>query len=244
MLSSKRRGTTLSAKAQTLAMELDIPLESIYQLTKPAIKKRQREAVQDLRTVQYNASLRRQQWLEQNAQDIARAAGECDWKKKMEEMIHTAKEREINRKLSSAMKGTHQSLSWIEVPTAKWFYSHKKKEIYRYDKGVFECYAAWSPTPSLIPTSPWHFYCHHHLKVPHDDIAQAEVEDNGEYYILNSVHHPRNDLWRVVSGAKEIEALILECNKRHLQQATVEASRGHDPIMSSIMEDHGTDLLD
>jgi hypothetical protein len=82
----------------------------------------------------------------------------------MEKMLRDEKDREVNRKLTCITKGSHQSLDWIEVPTGEWYYSHQKKEIYRYDKGVFESYAAWSPSAGLVPTHPWKFFGHHHLK--------------------------------------------------------------------------------
>jgi hypothetical protein len=63
------------------------------------------------------------------------------------------------------MRGIHQSLDWIEILTGQWYYSHENKETYKYDSGVFESYAAYSPSPSLIPTHPTKFYKHHHLKV-------------------------------------------------------------------------------
>jgi myosin-crossreactive antigen len=43
--------------------------------------------------------------------------------------------------------------------------------------------------------------------------------------------------------SEEIEKLLLERNYRHLQQAVVEEGRTHDPIIQSIMGNHGTDLL-
>jgi hypothetical protein len=50
-------------------------------------------------------------------------------------------------------------------------------------------------------------------------------------------------IWRTVTDAEEIERLLLERNCRHLQQAVVEEGRTHDPIIQSIMGNHGTDLL-
>jgi hypothetical protein len=175
-------------------------------------------------------------------QDIARAAGEPDWRKHMANMLRQEREREVNRKLTNIVQGPHQSLDWIEVPIGEWFYSHTNKEIYRFQRGVFECYAAWTPSPSLIPSHPWKFYSHHHLKVPHEDIVHAHVISEDGWYILDAVCHPM-PIWRTVTDAEEIERLLLERNCRHLQQAVVEEGRTHDPIIQSIMGNHGTDLL-
>ena len=224
------------------AEKLEIPMQPLIQMSTRQARTQVREAVQELREVQYDASTKRQEWLEVNAQIIARAAGEPDWKKHMELMLRQEKDREINRKLTAIVKGPHQSLNWIEVPIGEWFFSREKGEIYRYDKGVFESYSAWSPQPGLIPTSPWKFYSHHHLKVPHDDIVHAQVSEQDGFLILEAVYKPAT-IWRTVTDVKEIETLLLERNKRHLQQASIEAGRVHDPLMQSLMSDHGTDLM-
>jgi hypothetical protein len=79
-------------------------------------------------------------------QNVAKAAEIDDWRKHMEQMLHMEKEREVNRKLSVITKGPGpgQSLDWIEVPTGMWYYSHSKKEIYRYHQGVFQAYSPWT----------------------------------------------------------------------------------------------------
>ena len=237
------RRAILPEATEKMAQKLDIDPIHARSLTKKQVQKQVRQSVQHLRTVQYEASQRRQEWLEKNAQDIARAAGIEDWKKHMEQMMREEKEREINRKLTAITKGSRQSLDWIEVPMGEWYYSHTTKEIYKYDKGVFEAYSAWSPSHSLIPDSPWRFYKHHHLKVPHDDIVEAQVESSDEYLILTAIGVP-SQIWRTVTDTAEIESLLLERNKRHLQQSDVEEGRVHDPTIQSLISGHGTDLLD
>ena len=63
----------------------------------------------------------------------------------MNDMARLAKERGVNRKLTNATKGTRQSLDQIEVPKYEWFYSQMTKELYHFDSGVFEAYAAHTP---------------------------------------------------------------------------------------------------
>jgi hypothetical protein len=226
-----------------MAEELGIEMVFARLLSRSQLRKKVRAAVEELREVQYAASEHRQQWLERNSQDVARAAGEPDWKLHMEKMLAQERTREVNRKLTAIVKGAHEGLNMIEVPMGEWFYSHSNREIYRYDQGVFECYSPWSPTPNLIPTHPWKFYSHHHLKVPHDDIVHAEVELQDGYYILLSVSLPA-PIWRSVTDPVEMESFLLQRNRRHLQQAVVEDGRTHDPLIQSIMSGHGTDLLD
>ena len=190
----------------TLTKQLAINIEPISEISKTSVQK---QVYQAKCQGQYKASALRQEWLEANARNVAWGVKELDWQKKMREMVQQEKEREINRnKITVVVKGPHQALDWIEVPTVEWFYSHETKEIYGYDKGVFECYSAWSLSASLILTHPWQFYKHHRLKVPHPDIVEAQVEQTEDIIILTALFKPCN-LWRTVSDAKEIEALIL-----------------------------------
>jgi hypothetical protein len=242
ILSSKQLGRELSKKSKKTAERLDIDIEEVQELSKEGARKAVRIAREQLQEVQYQASQHRQAWLERNAQNVARAVDEPDWQKHMQRMLKDERDREVNRKLTGIVKGQFQSLDWIEVPTGEWYYSHVKKEVYRYDKGVFESYAAWSPSPSLIPSHPVKFYQHHHLKVPHDDIVEAMVEDDGERYVLKAIYRP-HQVWRTVTDTKEIEMLLLERNERHLQQASIEEGRCQSDIIQQIQQGHGTDLL-
>lgn len=243
ILSSRRRRCPPPPRCHEMAAQFEIEMPSVQVMPKREIRKQLRVAVESLRGIQYAASEHRQQGFEENARDIAKAAGELDWKKHMEKMLSEERQREVNRKLTSMVKGSHQGLTMVEVPIGgEWFYSQSNKEIYHYHRGVFECYAAWSPTPSLIPTHPWRFYSHHHLKVPHDDIVHAQVSLQGEFYILEAIFRP-DQIWRNVTEPSEIEQLLLERNRRHLQQAVVEEGRTQNPLIQAMMGGHGTDLL-
>ena len=93
----------------------------------------------------------------------------------MKNMAALAHEYGVNRKMTNAIKGYRRSLDRVEVPLYTWHYSDSAKEIYRYDKGVFEAHAAYTPKAALQPTHPTKFYLHHHLKVPPDDTVRADV---------------------------------------------------------------------
>ena len=82
-------------------------------------------------SVQTEATEKRIEWLEKNAQDIARASGEPDWVKIMKEMARLARERGVNRRMTAAIKGSRAGLDRIEIPDHEWYYSVKTKEIYR-----------------------------------------------------------------------------------------------------------------
>jgi len=62
-----------------------------------------------------------------------------DWQKNKKEMARLAKERGVNRKVTSALKGSWQSLGIIDTPKFDWHYSATKAELYNYDKGSLSC---------------------------------------------------------------------------------------------------------
>ena len=49
-------------------------------------------------------------------------------------MTRLAKERGVNRKKTSTLKGLRQSLDSTTVPMFDWYYVVEKAELYHYDK--------------------------------------------------------------------------------------------------------------
>ncbi len=243
-LSSKYHRRPLGPRHIDQAIQLGIDIFEVRNMTKQQTRIRLRIARTELWEVQKHATEKRLQWLERNAQDVARAAGEIDWKKKMTSMVTLTKERSVNRKMTAAIKGAHRGLDWIEIPKYTWIYSKKTKELYKYDQGVFEAYAAKRVARSLCPTNPTTFYKHHHLKVPLPDACPADVTEHDDYFEITNVH-PHTDIWQEVTNPKEIERIILQRNRRHLQQASVERGRIHDPFMQSLIDNDGiNDIVD
>ena len=73
--------------------------------------------------------------------------------------------------------------------------------------------------------------------MPHDEI----VSEKDGFLILEAVYQPSTStIWRTVPDVNEIEALLLEQNKRHLQQKT---SIEEDGRVRSLMTDHDTDRM-
>ena len=119
-----------------------------------------------------------------------------------------------------------------------WFYSARAKEIYHYNHGVFEAYTAHTPQPGLISTASKFFYTHHHLKVPPDNTVCVDVRVGNESIILEKVYPPCK-IWREVIGTKEIKTIILQQNKRHLQQAPIKDGQVYNPKKQKMVENHG-----
>jgi hypothetical protein len=87
VLSSKQRQKTIPQATVRLAEKLAVPLITVNTMPRGTAKRQVRAAREELTDVQHNASQKRQGWLERNAQDEARAAGEPDWRKHMENMM-------------------------------------------------------------------------------------------------------------------------------------------------------------
>ena len=173
------------------------------------MRKKFREAPANLWTAQKEATKNHVTWLEHNAQNIVWAAGEVDWKKKMDDMIQLTEEQGLHRRMTQALKGSRQCLDRIEVLIFRWFHSTKTTEIlYQYDSGVFEAYAPYMPQPMLHPMNLSLFFSHHHLKALPDDATLASVRKEGQYYHLVQ-KLPQSHIWREVTNAQEIERLII-----------------------------------
>ena len=110
----------MTKRTVSQANKCEIDLTVVETPTKREVRKRIRATRSDLWQAQKNTTHNRVCWLEKNAQDIARAKGELDWQKNMKEMDGLAKERGVNRKMTSALKGSRQSLDRIEVPQYEW----------------------------------------------------------------------------------------------------------------------------
>ena len=132
----------LAKKIVALGTKCDVDLQEAAEMTKHKVRKRIHSAQRDLWTAQKEATMQRVAWLEENAQIIAKAADEVDWENKMKDMAALAHERGVDRNMTNAIRGFQRSLDQIEVPLRVWHYSDYGKEIYCYDKGVFEAHAA------------------------------------------------------------------------------------------------------
>ena len=116
---------------------------------------------------------------------------------------------------NTTIRGYCRSLDRVEVFLHIWHYSNTAKEMYHYNKGVFEAHAAYTPQTVFQPTHPTKFYPHHHLKVPPVDTVRANVSMEDRFLCLKNIHAPSN-LWREITDPKELERTILQQSKRHL----------------------------
>ena len=128
-LSAKIRSTQLGHLQVEQAAKRDIDLDDVASMSRKSLRAKIRTTRAHLWETQKNAYTAQIEWLEQNAQDIAKAAGEVDWKKKMKDMATRAQDRVVNRKMTNAIKGSRRGLNSIKVPQCKWLFSSSTTNI-------------------------------------------------------------------------------------------------------------------
>jgi hypothetical protein len=140
--------------------------------------------------------------------------------------------RKMDATLNHIMKGSHSGLDHIEIPTHDWYFPLAGNELYHYTEGVFESY----PANTKIPHS---FHTHHTLKVILDDAVEVEtILTTSGFTIGGSLSSPIT--WTRVTDCREIETALLQQNKRHLQQVTMELSPTSQPYFNDLLSDYGT----
>lgn len=171
------------------------------------------------------------EWLQSIAQDRARAAGEINWEPKLQQMMRTTKENVVNQKLSLITKGQHNILDRIQIPAHDWFFSLRNEEFYHYSLGVIEAY------PSADDGT---FYPHHTLKKLPSDLSAVQILQD-----LATQHHSiltqlpiTPVLWRDTTSQEEMETLLLERSKCHLEQTAWEEGLSTVPPLLFIQRDH------
>ena len=105
-------------------------------------------------------------------------------------MKRIVEERRVNRKLTAITKGPHCQIDRIQVPVHDWFHSEKSKEIYHFDKGVWEAYPM--KTPSL-------YFSHHTLKVLPEDATPITVQREADGIRIESFLPQIEHLWKDIT---------------------------------------------
>ena len=163
------------------AQELELDLEGMMSKSETELVREVAKLRQELWGKQKTCEPDRVTWLKTGAKEKAKAAGDKDWKNRVNQMIHTARDWAVNRKLTAVTKGRHTALDRIKVPAHEWYYSRKADEVYQYDQGNFEAYPAVEAGA--------HSFSHNHvLKVLPADVLMAEVVKDGKGWKLVKTH--------------------------------------------------------
>jgi hypothetical protein len=148
-------------------------------------------------------------------------------------MIHEAKERSVNRKLTTATKGAYHPLNTIQIPTHEWFYLEHQNKLYHYEQVNFKAH------PPTTEHSAHTFRPHHTLKVIPPDAILVLVESTGDQLQVIGVLPKPTQSWRDVTTTSEMETLLLERNRRHLQQTAIEGGTSDTYPMPLLRQDMG-----
>jgi len=216
ILDCKHRNSPLTPSIQRRATVLGVNPQSILNQPAQHIRREVTKLRRELWTTQKECKETRIEWLNKIAQDRARAENIPNWETKIKQMIKDAHERAINRKLTIATKGAHRPLDSIQIPVHNWFYSEQQNELYQYEQGNFKAY------PPTIEGTAHMFKTHHTLKVlPPDAILVQVKQHTNQTQIIGVTPNP-TQTWRDITTPTEMERLLLERNKRHLQQTIIE----------------------
>jgi hypothetical protein len=98
-------------------------------MNKSAVCKQVAQVRTNLRQVQYKASALRQEWLETNACNVAGAAKEMDWQKKMREMVKQGSNVRSIENLQPLLKGPIKA--WIGLKSQQLNgFTHTRRKRY------------------------------------------------------------------------------------------------------------------
>ena len=237
MLDCKRRHAQLSPALVQICESLSLDHQTIYNTsTESTLRTEVRQRRQELWDTQKNCENLRKEWLITIAKDRARATDDPDWERKMKNMIRTAKECAVNRKLTMVTKGTGGVLDRIQIPSHEWFYSPKYDELYHYDQGNFEAF------PSTGEAT---FFTHHTLKVLPPDVELVKVELHAtppRWHIIEYLPRPPT-FWEDVTSQQDIEQHLLRRNRRHLEQTDREQGPSTHALLTDIRANHGFNPL-
>ena len=141
----------------------------------------------------------------------------------------------LNRKLTAIIKGPRGVLDRILIPTHDWFFSPQQNELYHYDSGVFEAYPAFDEET---------FHIHHTIKILPDDaelVTVARAPPHDRWHITHCFN--TSPTWKDVDSQEEIEAHLIERNRRHLEQTAREGRISTKPPLTTIRENYGFNPL-
>jgi hypothetical protein len=229
ILQCKRNKFPLSDRVYTIASRLNIPHDKFVTLTIPKIHSKISKARQIQRQTQDHAKELRIQWLAGAAR--TKAAEDNDKaEREIQNMIKQMHIVSMHQKLTRITKGSRGGLDYIEVPTGEWYYSTEHNELYHFDHGLFECHVAKKEENS--------FHSHSSLKVPPSKLVEVTVEkeDDG-IAIVGTYIGPIQ--WRKVVDSEEMESILLERNKKHLQQVAMEEAPPTQPEFRTLFDDYG-----
>ena len=233
VLLSKTRNIPITKKGEKLAARANVETTYLGKLSANQTNNELRKAWKNLNEGKKHAAEARQKWLESVARIKAASSDKDGAADQLNIMLRNMEVKRMHRKLTLLTKGPRSGLDFIQIPTKCWYYSPSMHELYHYTMGVFECHRAdtkWSKQ----------FGRQHTLKVIPDDAVEATVDnsnDAGPLLIRRNLL--KRTKWQRITDKKEIERLLLQRNKRHLQQMTKEGSPPSRAFFQDVLNNYG-----
>ena len=230
----------MTDRAYDLAERANIPIEFAEYASRSQAHTALNSAWKTLKQCQKEAVELRSKWLEGVARVKASDKNDKNAAQVLKTMIKNLHDKRMHAKLTRITnKGQRHGLDFIEIPTGEWYYSVEKNELYHFTKGVFETHQAH-------PRQPRQFIHHHTLKVINDDAMQVTMHpwtNRGcpkGYRMKNGL--PIGPIeWKKISDKEEMEKLLMERNKRHLQQMAMENTPPSTKNTKEAIKFDGTD---
>lgn len=166
VLSCKRRNSEYSSRIENLSATLKIPHGSYDSLTYKETRQKLAEASKTKRKLQKEDGEHRAKWLEELAKEAAIDKPDSDWEQILKKMISAARQRSVQRKLTTIMKGSRTGLDYIELPNDQWQYSATKDELYEFDEGLFKAHLRLPDGTFRLASI---------LKVPYKDAVGVQI---------------------------------------------------------------------
>lgn len=232
LASSKRRTVGITDRARQLSEELSLDISDFPVWKTKDIEERLRIAYMHKREAQKNDGELRAKWLEELAQEAALDKPDKEWQDVLKEMIAAARQRSLQRKLTSIMKPPRSGLDYIEVPIDPWLYHPESNELYEFDEGLFKAH-------SRLPNGTFRHAAI--LKVPPKKSVAVSVEHTeASLRLLTDPNVAPAPRWERITKTEEIEAWLCRRNKRHHQQVDHDESPPTLPPLSTLLGEHGT----
>lgn len=218
MLKCKINGIQFPKHIHDLAQRANIDLTAAQQMSIPQLLTTIQRVRKEQKELQSNANSLQIQWLEGAActkaaedDDIARVA--------------------MHQKLTRITKGCRGGLDYIEIPTHDWYWDKTNNELYHNNNGLFECH-------HLPQEQPGFFYTHSSLKVPPQDIVEVKIQLHTSAIQITQLSDQLIS-WKKVTNKIELENIIVERNKKHLQQVAMEEAPPLQPKFQKLLDDYG-----
>ncbi|KAL9183019.1 hypothetical protein ACHAXT_004806 [Thalassiosira profunda] len=211
----QQRGAPATDALRKRAELANLDVDALLALDAKSLNLSLYRARRHLWTIQKDCADARLAWPDEVAQDRARAEGDPDWEKKLRDVKRDTKARAVNKKITGIIKGPRRPLDCISVPTSTWYYSYDSHEIYRYDQGSFEAYPK---RPILYPpypqSSPRRCSC-----------SKRALDEESQRFEVDEVLACPGQMWTDITTPTEVEGVLLERNRRHLEQTVLEENR-------------------